>query len=123
MMAPAPTRDVVFWAQGFGAWGRFDGDGNAASVRRDLAGFITGLDTRVGASGRAGIAAGYTGSTQQCSTAAARANVETGARRGLWRLELRRAQPARRRRLRVPRDRHRPHHRVPRLLRSRDRAL
>ena len=47
-MAPAPTSDIVFWAQGFGAWGRFNGDGNAASVRRDLAGFITGVDTRVG---------------------------------------------------------------------------
>jgi subtilase-type serine protease len=62
MVALAPTSDLVFWAQGFGAWGRFDGDGNAASVWRDLAGFITGFDTRVGASGRAGIAAGYTGS-------------------------------------------------------------
>ena len=33
--------------------GRFDGDGNAANVRRDLAGFFTGVDTRVGANGRA----------------------------------------------------------------------
>ena len=38
----------MFWAQGFGARGRFDSDGNAASVRRDLAGFFTGVDTRVG---------------------------------------------------------------------------
>ena len=71
------TRDIVFWAQGFGAWGRFDGDGNAASVRRDLAGFITGLDTRVGASGRAGIAAGYTGSRNTLDGRGT-ANVETG---------------------------------------------
>ena len=62
MVAPAPDRDIVFWAQGFGAWGRFGSDGNATSVRRDLAGFISGLDTRVGERGRAGIAAGYTGS-------------------------------------------------------------
>ena len=122
MVAPAPSADIVFWAQGFGAWGRFDGDGNAASVRRDLAGFITGVDTRVGANGRAGIAAGYTGSRNRARRPRQR-ECRDRTCRGLWRLELRRAQPARRRRLRVPRDRHRPHHRVPRLLRSRDRAI
>jgi len=57
-----PAYDVVFWAQGFGAWGRFDSDGNAAVVRRDLAGFFSGVDTRVGTNGRLGVAAGYTGS-------------------------------------------------------------
>ena len=77
LVAPAPSCDVVFWAQGFGAWGRFDGDGNAASVRRDLAGFITGVDTRVGANGRAGIAAGYTGSRNNLDGRGI-ANVETG---------------------------------------------
>jgi subtilase-type serine protease len=58
----ASGSDLVFWAQGFGAWGKFDSDGNAASVRRDLAGFFTGVDTRAGDAGRIGIAAGYTGS-------------------------------------------------------------
>jgi subtilase-type serine protease len=58
----ASSNDLVFWAQGFGAWGKFDSDGNAASVRRDLAGFFTGFDTRAGDAGRVGIAAGYTGS-------------------------------------------------------------
>ncbi|MBV8836318.1 MAG: autotransporter domain-containing protein, partial [Alphaproteobacteria bacterium] len=70
------TSDVVYWAQGFGAWGRFDGDGNAASVRRDLAGFITGVDTRVGPNGRAGFAAGYTGS-RNALDGLGQANVET----------------------------------------------
>jgi outer membrane autotransporter protein len=60
--APQATSDVVFWAQGFGAWGRFETDGNAATLRRDLAGFISGVDTRVGGNGRLGVAAGYTGS-------------------------------------------------------------
>ncbi|MEA2870912.1 MAG: hypothetical protein QOH67_888, partial [Hyphomicrobiales bacterium] len=41
-LASQPGYDVVFWAQGFGARGRFDTDGNAAAVRRDLAGFFTG---------------------------------------------------------------------------------
>jgi outer membrane autotransporter protein len=77
MRAPAATSDVVFWAQGFGAWGRFNGDGNAASVRRDLAGFFTGIDTRVAGNGRVGIAAGYTGSKNNLDGRGS-ANVETG---------------------------------------------
>ena len=75
--APQATRDVVFWAQGLGAWGRFNGDGNAVSVRRDLAGFFTGVDTRVGANGRAGVAAGYTGSKNVLDGRGS-ANVDTG---------------------------------------------
>ncbi len=62
MKAPQAQADVVFWAQGFGASGRFETDGNAATLRRDLAGFISGVDTRVGSNGRLGVAAGYTGS-------------------------------------------------------------
>jgi subtilase-type serine protease len=85
LVAPAPTSDVVFWTQGFGASGRFNGDGNAASVQRDLVGFITGVDTRVGASGRAGIAAGYTGSRNNLDGRGS-ANVETShlAGYGSW---------------------------------------
>jgi subtilase-type serine protease len=67
----------VFWAQGFGAWGRFNGDGNAATVSRDLAGFISGVDTRVGSNGRAGVAAGYT-SSRNTLDARGSANVESG---------------------------------------------
>jgi outer membrane autotransporter protein len=76
MAAPAGY-DVVFWAQGFGASGRFDTDGNAAGVRRDLAGFFSGADTRVGTNGRVGIAAGYTGSRNNLDGRGS-ANVETG---------------------------------------------
>jgi autotransporter-associated beta strand protein len=72
-----PSYDVVFWAQGFGAWGRFDTDGNAASVRRDLAGFFTGVDTKVGSNGRLGIAAGYTGSKNTLDNRGG-STVETG---------------------------------------------
>ena len=77
MLPPTAQSDVVFWGQGFGAWGRFNGDGNAATVSRDLAGFITGVDTRVGGNGRVGLAAGYTGS-QNTLDAIGSANVETG---------------------------------------------
>ena len=46
-------------------------------VRRDLAGFFTGVDTRIGGNGRAGIAAGYTGSRNNTDGRGS-ANVETG---------------------------------------------
>ncbi len=75
-MAPAPGPDIAFWAQGFGARGSFDGDGNAASVKRDLAGFITGFDARFG-NWRGGIAAGYTGSRNNTDGRGS-ANVDTG---------------------------------------------
>lgn len=77
--APAATSDLVFWAQGFGAWGRFNGDGNAATLRRDLAGFMTGFDMRLGVFGgsRVGFAAGYTGS-QNNTDGRGSANVDTG---------------------------------------------
>jgi outer membrane autotransporter protein len=76
-MVSQPRYDVVFWAQGFGARGKFDGDGNATSLRRDLAGFFTGADTRVGSDGRLGIGAGYTASRNNLDGRGS-ANVETG---------------------------------------------
>ena len=75
-LTPEPRRDIAFWAQGFGAWGKFDSDGNAASVNRDLAGFISGFDARFG-NWRGGFAAGYTGS-QNNTDGRGSANVETG---------------------------------------------
>ena len=77
MKAPAASSDVVFWAQGFGARGRFDSDGNATNVRRDLAGFFSGVDTRVGTNGRLGVMAGYTASNNALNGRGS-SNVETG---------------------------------------------
>ncbi len=48
------------WAQAIGAWGGIESDGNAASLQRGLAGFITGIDTELNGDWRAGIAAGHT---------------------------------------------------------------
>ena len=76
-MVSRPGYDVTFWAQGFGAWGKFDGDGNAAAVRRNLAGFFSGVDTRVGANGRLGVMTGYTASSNTLD-GRGNANVETG---------------------------------------------
>ena len=76
LAAPTPSRDIVFWSQGFGAWGKFSSDGNAAALSRDLAGFITGFDARFG-NWRGGIAAGYTGSRNNIDGRGS-ANVDTG---------------------------------------------
>jgi outer membrane autotransporter protein len=75
--SPAASGDLVYWAQGVGAWGRIQGDGNAAEARRDLAGVFTGLDRRFG-DWRAGIAAGYTSSNVDVSARASSASVNTG---------------------------------------------
>ncbi|HEY1544513.1 MAG TPA: autotransporter domain-containing protein [Xanthobacteraceae bacterium] len=75
---PAPTpSDLVFWAQGTGAWGRIDGDGNAAEMSRTFAGFLTGVDRRFGENWRAGIAAGYSNSSVNVNARASSANVDT----------------------------------------------
>jgi outer membrane autotransporter protein len=77
LKAPQPRRDVVFWAQGFGAWARYNNDGNAAAVRRDLAGVVTGVDTAAGEGGRAGLAAGYASSRATLDARGA-ATIESG---------------------------------------------
>jgi len=47
-----------FWMQGFGSWGDWDDDGNAAALDRSTGGVIAGVDTLVGG-WRLGVAGGY----------------------------------------------------------------
>lgn len=47
-----------FWMQGFGNWGDWDGDGNAASLERSTGGAIAGVDTLAGG-WRLGVAGGF----------------------------------------------------------------
>jgi outer membrane autotransporter protein len=68
--------DLTYWAQGIGAFGRLDSDGNAAEVRRNLAGFFTGFDRRFG-DWRAGLAAGYTTSNVSESARLSSANIDS----------------------------------------------
>jgi outer membrane autotransporter protein len=68
--------EYVFWGQGFGAWGHYDSDGNAAALRRNLAGFISGVDRRFG-DWRLGLAGGYTHSDISVSARASSANVDS----------------------------------------------
>ncbi|OMQ41492.1 autotransporter domain-containing protein [Ensifer sp. 1H6] len=43
----AETGELAIWSQGFGSWGRWDGDGNAAKADRSIGGFFVGADTQV----------------------------------------------------------------------------
>jgi outer membrane autotransporter protein len=74
---PIPGPDIAYWAQAFGAWGHIDGDGNAAREQRNLAGFMTGVDARIGPLTRVGIAAGYTHSSVNLDARASSAGVDT----------------------------------------------
>jgi outer membrane autotransporter protein len=76
LAAPVGTPDLTFWAQGVGAWGKVDGDGNAADASRNLGGVFTGFDRRFG-DWRAGLAAGYTNSSVSVSARASSANIDT----------------------------------------------
>ncbi|WP_212321299.1 autotransporter domain-containing protein [Achromobacter sp. Marseille-Q0513] len=52
------------WSQALGAWGRTDGNGNAASLDRNASGFLMGADAPIfGGAWRLGIMAGYTHSS------------------------------------------------------------
>jgi len=76
--ASAPPPATVFWAQGIGAWGRFEGNGNAADVSRNLAGVFAGADRQFGSNWLAGLAAGYTNSFLDIADLASSANINTG---------------------------------------------
>jgi len=76
LVAPAETPDLTFWAQGVGAWGKINGDGNAADASRNLSGVFTGFDRRFG-DWRAGLAAGYSNSSVSVSARASSANIDT----------------------------------------------
>jgi outer membrane autotransporter protein len=47
------------WFQGFGSWGKIDGDGNAANVKRDIGGFFIGTDVVNTEALTAGFVGGY----------------------------------------------------------------
>lgn len=57
---PLPQTDrFAVWGQGYGAWGKTDGDGNAARLKRSTGGFLLGADAAVFDNLRFGVVAGY----------------------------------------------------------------
>jgi len=73
-----PSREpLAFWTQGYGAWGDFDSDGNAAAADRDLGGFISGMDADIGSGWRAGLATGASFSNVSVDARYSSADVST----------------------------------------------
>jgi outer membrane autotransporter protein len=62
-LAAASTDGFAFWGRGFGSWGQWDGDGNAATIKRDIGGFFAGGDGIVADNWRVGVLGGYSRST------------------------------------------------------------
>lgn len=76
-------RAYALWGQGFGAFGRTRGDGNAASLSRQISGFVLGADTRVDLGGfpggwRLGLAGGYTNTSLDVTGRASSGVIESG---------------------------------------------
>ncbi len=76
-------RPYAVWGQGFGAFGRTRGDGNAASLSRQISGFVLGADTRLDLGGlpggwRLGVAGGYTNTSLDVTGRAASGVIESG---------------------------------------------
>ncbi|SFM17274.1 outer membrane autotransporter barrel domain-containing protein [Bradyrhizobium sp. NFR13] len=63
VLAPATTDGVAVWGRGFGSWGQWNGDGNAATVKRDIGGFMAGVDAPFIDGWRVGAIGGYSRST------------------------------------------------------------
>ncbi|MCB5175667.1 autotransporter domain-containing protein [Microvirga lenta] len=53
-------RRFAFWGEGFGSWGKIDGNGNAAGMDTSTGGFILGADASAGDTFRIGVAGGFT---------------------------------------------------------------
>jgi outer membrane autotransporter protein len=65
------------WAQAFGNWSKFGGDGNASSVSQSAGGLFVGGDGAVGGGWRLGGALGYIGSHNTIADASSRTNVDS----------------------------------------------
>lgn len=59
----ANTDRFALWGRGFGSWGSFRGDANAASTKRDIGGFFLGGDSPVADMFRLGLLGGYSRSS------------------------------------------------------------
>ncbi|MEP9376046.1 autotransporter domain-containing protein [Aquabacter sp. CN5-332] len=91
--APALSGTTV-WAQGFGAWAKLDGNGNASSVSETVGGIVSGADIQVG-NWQLGAALGYTNSNASVSNLSSSSEVNSmlvalyaGTSAGPWNLRL-----------------------------------
>ncbi|MDR2858512.1 MAG: autotransporter domain-containing protein [Novosphingobium sp.] len=61
--AAVDSGGIALWGQGFGSWGSWDGNGNAAKLHRMIGGFFLGLDASLSDNVRLGIVTGYSHSS------------------------------------------------------------
>jgi outer membrane autotransporter protein len=71
------SSDVAFWMRAQGAWGDFEGDGNAASATSNLGSFLAGIDARIADGWRLGLATGYSQSNINIDARNSGAEVDT----------------------------------------------
>ncbi len=69
--------DYTFWTQGFGAWGKWESDGNAAAMSRNIGGVFAGVDSPISNSSRFGFVTGYSHSDLSVGDRASSAEVDT----------------------------------------------
>ncbi|MGO9772559.1 MAG: autotransporter domain-containing protein [Roseiarcus sp.] len=72
---PAAVPAAYSWIQAIDSWGRFGGDGNAATASRSLGGFFAGVDRRFDSNWLAGVAGGYTDSSVSVSDRGSAADI------------------------------------------------
>ncbi|WP_193757805.1 autotransporter domain-containing protein, partial [Pseudovibrio sp. W64] len=68
---------LAFWGQGFGSWGRWNGNSNAAGLDRSIGGFLLGGDTQIGESSRFGFFGGYDNSSFEVNGRTSSATADT----------------------------------------------
>ncbi|MCV3243286.1 autotransporter domain-containing protein [Mesorhizobium sp. ZC-5] len=61
--APADSDRFAVWARGFGSWGTWDSNGNAADFDRSIGGLFVGADAAVAETWRVGLVTGYSRSS------------------------------------------------------------
>ncbi len=70
-------RVFAVWGQGFGAFGRTDGDAGTAALKRSTGGFILGADATFDERWRAGVAGGYTRTSIDVAARLGSAEIES----------------------------------------------
>jgi len=74
---PADGRAVQAWATAYGAWGKVDGDGNAAKLERDSQGVLMGMEATNAEGLRLGVAVGVGQSTADVDARRSSSDTDT----------------------------------------------
>ncbi len=93
-VAVPPPAGPTLWAQGFGSWANYGGNGNVSGISETLGGVISGIDATVG-NWRVGGALGYTQSNASLNNVSGSSEADSatialyaGTSAGPWNLRL-----------------------------------